>query len=207
MNINKLLFVLYLIGAHVCCGELLTPVGATASSSASDTPPVNLINNSGLSLPISEASLHSNEDNTYWASSYSGGTGWLVLDLGSTWAVDGAILWQYNRPNLGNLGVSDFDILASTDMNNWTTVMSDAYLPRSQTDTFGGVQESDAFNFTSTPARYLKLDIKDNHGSNALVALSEVKFTGTAIPEPSSAILILLTGGLIYFKTRILGGR
>ena len=96
-------------------------------------------------------------------------------------------------------GVSDFDILTSVNMIDWTTALSDAYLQKQNVGYYGVLRESESFSLDAPiVARYVKLDLKDNHG-DAVIGLSEVKFTGSVIPEPSSLAMIGLVGGCGWF--------
>ena len=211
MKTESLLVMVCMACAFICEAELLTPMDASASSYALEvTHPTKLINNSGLSLPVSTNSTHFfRGDELFWVSGagIKDTTGWLAFDLGETKRIESAVIWQYNEEYFENRGVKDFDVLVSSDNVNWSTILSNQYLDRPPMNQ-RMLQEVQIFDFgTPTNARYVKIDILSNHGHSSYTGLSEVKFIGTAIPEPTSAILIMLTGGLLWFKTRVLGGR
>lgn len=191
----------------------------TASSTFGGAQSVNnLINNSGLSTPVTSgqtltsatAATHDNNDGaiTMWVSSQNqnnevaGET--LTFDLGLSRDVEGALIWQYNQTSssfdLTNRGVQDFTVAISDDNVNFTDLgqtFSLTEAPGDKIDEFLITPEVIDFG-QQVQARYIRFTVESNFGGD-LVGLSEVRFFNEAVvPEPTSLALLSLGGiGLI----------
>lgn len=172
---------------------LYTPTDVDASSTLGTYTKYALINNWGLSTPVSETSIHDGNYRNMWLSGGGDAHGWLTFDLGSVQLVGSALVWQYNHDVNATLerSLKLFDIQASNNGSVWTTVRSDAFLTSRLTDPSATSAQTIFFN-NQVSTRYLRFDLKENWGAENYTGLSEVKFSNT-IPEPSTVSLLGLS--------------
>jgi len=120
----------------------------------------------------------------------------IVFDLGSVYNVTQLHVWNYNEAGeWSDLGAKNVSVTFGTTLSGFTlggatgTVASITTFARAPgLDTYTGQYFSTSFD-----ARYVKFDISSNYSSTYnYIGLSEVQFTGTAVPEPNAALL----GGL-----------
>ena len=194
---SRAIAVLVLSGAFALCflkpcavsaGDviLITPVGATASTTWAGTPgyvsPQYMIDGSGLT-GIGRTATHTNANSTnlFWHSN----TGivvsnqWVEFDLGAAYHVTNALIWQLSQITMTDRGVQAFTIkVAGSDHAFWTYSTSNA-LTRATTAASTPVQMVPLF---ANYVRYVRLNIESNWGAAGIVGLSEVRFEGT-VPD------------------------
>ncbi len=181
---------------------ILSPVTASASGFSSNTfSATNTINQSGLSSGfvsgVTDYGTYVATNPTHASSSlsvnfYFGGSppfGQLDYDLGVVYTIDKLAFWG------GPFGASmkDFDLIAS----NVSDFSVSSNLGSFSATTGTGLQE---FSFTSTGARYIRIDVMSNNGGPVDTALGEVAFS--AIPEPTSLILFGTVIGILGIGRR-----
>lgn len=182
-----------LIGASALASAQAAEI-AVASVTASSTfytyNPVNLINGNGLS-----GGLHSGNWEAKWLLD-GVTTGNLTFDLGGLYKIGSTTIWNYGPGCCGEgRSVQDLSISLSTDGVNYSEFGA-FVLSKPTTDPFGG----ETLGLGDTTARFVRFDIKSNHGEADYTGLSEVKFDGvSAVPEASS-----LAYGLIGLATAAL---
>ena len=183
-------------------------LGVTASTSVpagggSDIS--HIVDGSGLfdgnsGLPIfTTGALHGRAaaDSTF----VSGGavpvtTGSIVFDLGGLYALDGMAVWNFNGGD-NTVGVKDVIVLGSTNGVDFTPIGGAPNL-----FAIGAVaapESAELFTFSSS-ASFVRFDIGSSYG-NSDFGLSEVMFTGTLVPEPSS-LALLASGTAILLLVR-----
>jgi len=189
----------------------LRVAGVTATSELHaggfDRRDTHLIDATGLF-----AGTHSTvPDSTMWLSDGVGfggdpgndGDPEIVFDLGGLYVVPELQIWNYNEiAGFLNRGVDELEILGSTDGTSFVSLgtFNLAIAPGA-----GNVDFSQTLSLPGVNLQYLKFDILSNHNGvtyptaggvdNAFVGLSEVRFFGTMVPEPSTlAIWSLLAG-------------
>jgi hypothetical protein len=126
----------------------------------------------------------------------------VLFDLGDVYTINSIQVWNYNEnpPNLTGRGVNAVSVEYGTTAALGSTVAGITNFAQANgLNTYTG----ETFNaFTPFNARYIKFDIDSNHGGdNNFYGLSEVKFDGTPVPEPSSLALLAL-GGLAIMRRR-----
>ncbi|PXA04401.1 hypothetical protein DDZ13_07670 [Coraliomargarita sinensis] len=130
-----------------------------------------------------------------------------MFDLGQSYELDGMHIWNYNSPE--SRGIEDVNIkfattltgtFGSTDETDtgWGTATAETFTQASKLNTYTG--ETYSLGSTVT-ARYVLFDIQTNYG-DSYVGLDEVRFTGTAVPEPSSFALLASCFGLTWIMVR-----
>jgi hypothetical protein len=158
----------------------ITPVSVEASSTFYNYDKANLINNSGLSTPVSLESAHDTDYHHQWLANFGDLTPWLVFDLGAEYELSEAAIWQHSYDN--DRGVRTLDIYASLDNITFTPAIEQAELSQ-------GLSLAQLLSFEGLVcARYIKFDIIDNWGDSNYTGLAEVKFT--TIPEPATVCLL-----------------
>ena len=194
------------IAAVPAAAQVITPVGVTATSTLNTGfySPSNLINSSGLS-----GALHDSSFSAMWASDLGVNQAQLTFDLGGTFSLGGASIWNYNFGNPAEFqstilrGVQDFRILTSMDGLSFSEVFAGTLAP-------GTGQPLGGQNFTfAGDARFVQIDILNNYGLGTYAerdwnsGLSEVRFFGTsAVPEPGTWAMMLLGFGAVGFGMR-----
>ncbi|MCB5186061.1 discoidin domain-containing protein [Methylobacillus gramineus] len=180
--------------------NVLTPVSAVASSTLFTVSVDNLIDNSGLN-----GELHSGNWSDMWLKDGTfpvDTTALLTFDLGQSYKLSSALIWQYNSDIDYNRGVKDFYIKVSNDGVNFETI-GDLH---SLTASKGGNIPAQVVDF-SAAARYVQFDIRTNHDQQwPWVGLSEVKFVTAPVPEPTSYAMlglgIALVGAVVRRRNR-----
>ncbi len=171
--------------------QLITPVDVTASSTFATYEVVNLINDSGLS-----SGLHDGNFENMWMSNGGDIQPILTFDLGSSYVLTGADVWQYNSDIDYGRGVQNFTIAVSSDNVTFTQVAS-----ATLTESSGGNIPAQAVPFSGT-GRYVRFSVLSNYGNADFAGLSEVKFEGSLavtadpIPALSPAALALFAAVL-----------
>jgi len=189
------------------------------------------VNGAGLTGTGAAGSVHSNAINgTLWntggslgGNDPSGTTGvndfdpFITFDLGDVYAVDTIRIWNYNGvdgQSFSLLGPDDIELFAGLTLGSLTSQGSIAPLQASATN--GELGEDFAVGIV---ARYIQFDIKSNYdgaifgpaeigangGANglSLTGLSEVRFEGVIVPEPSSGFLLLFGAIVVGLATKL----
>lgn len=145
----------------------------------------------------------------------------VVFDLGSDSLLSNILLWQYQNDGGGAANVGNhtrtldlrFNTAAQGAGSFSGAPVTLTMLPVLDNDgiggnDMGGVNGAQLFSLGGT-ARYVQLTITDNYrGFQGITAggdragLGEVRFFGEAVPEASSAGLVLLAGGLLLRRRR-----
>lgn len=153
----------------------------------------NLTNGSGMSIAGESNAVVVGAGtfaNNYMQQLSSGGS--YIIDLGASYTDVNMYLWNYSWSGEEIRGVNSFSYSTSTDNISYAGAVA-GNLSISTGD--GSSSQSFALggNF-----RYVSISLLTSHGDGTYVGLNEVGFSGTAVPEPSSAILLGLgTLGLL----------
>lgn len=165
-------------------GVSINSVSSTFSAARSAE---NMINGNGFT----EASgFHSSAggDNISWTSASSGATPLphsVTFDLGSGYDLGSVKIWNWNTSGTLTAGCKDIDILVADHIGGPFSYLGSfvlAMAPGQGNADFGQTIDLGGLAAAGN-ARLLRIEIKSNHGfSNGLSGLSEVRFSGTAIP-------------------------
>jgi hypothetical protein len=130
----------------------------------------------------------------------------LDMNLGQTYFIDSIAFW--NRGVFNNNSVSSFSAVFSTDstFGNGDDSSTFTYTPAIGVD---GTQQDFALGTTLSNAQFVRITINDNYydPGNAGAGGDRVNFTEfqfNVVPEPSSFMLLALTGiaSLLLLRTR-----
>jgi hypothetical protein len=197
---------------------VITPVGAVGDSEYDDSAGIRraiyTINGAGLDPSPGDVltKLHNEASTTelnggMWMNAEGKGTtGNIIFDLGATYLLTDLHVWNqaeyaYVCCNLSSRGANEVDVYVGADSNPTTFAQKFNFAQAMQTapsTTFAGAaQFGNDFNIpgatytltTPVTARYVKFDILSGHGVSQ-IGLSEVRFSGRLIPEPSTFALI-----------------
>lgn len=194
--------------------DIITPTSVTASTQFAAA--VNMINGSGLDGvgPIL-GQLHDNNENNMWQSFAATSVGeTAIFELDQVYDLSDAHIWQFNGPASGTIDVpqrevEDFDISISPDLVSpflslGTNTLNPALDPLSgPVPDFNEPVQSFALA-GSNLARRVKITILSVHSppSDGAAGLSEVRFEGTAIPEPATLGLAVVSALSIPWLVR-----
>ncbi len=151
----------------------LENVTATASiSGAADKGPENTVNRSGLD----EEGQHGTSETTMWQGDAADGDPvWIQFEFEDTYKLHDVRVWNYNMGYefvLG-FGIKDVTIEYATDANEWTT-LGDFSVPQAPgTADYTGT----TLNLGGIAAKYVRMNILDNWGTQPRYGLSEVEFS------------------------------
>lgn len=132
---------------------------------------------------------------------------YIEFNLGDNYVLESFTVWNYNEAtsqlftrgaNLVNISVASEVGGTFTSLGNFNFNIA----PGANNVDFG--QSIDLSSFAAAEdVRLVRFDILSNHGGdNNFVGLSEVRFFGTVVPEPSSATLIGLSGLMLLLRRR-----
>jgi hypothetical protein len=124
----------------------------------------------------------------------------ITFDLGSNYTVNSLTVWNYNetlpgREDLLGRGANAVEILvASSEGGAFTSLGNFNFDIAPGLDNVDFGQNIDLSSLGAAgDARLVRFNITSNHGGdNNFVGLSEVRFDGAPIPEPSAAMLALI---------------
>ncbi|MCP4374620.1 MAG: PEP-CTERM sorting domain-containing protein [bacterium] len=188
---------------------IITPTVAKAKSSVYDAG--HMIDGSGLSSGGSVLTethgICGDSNATHWQGTTRGIAAQILEFTLSTPTNVGAVhIWNYDRndPALDKRSLASFDMYFSTNGGSTYTTT-----PISITNIVGGdtaltVDTNDAQTFTfATQANVTNIKLMNlvNHGDTSYVALAEVRFEATPVPEPATMSLLAL-GGLAIIRKR-----
>ena len=189
------------LAAAPSTAALIAPVKVTASDTFSffgQYKPENLVDGSGLT-----AGLHDGNFANMWQTNLGVNQASLVFEFDRKYAVDDVAIWNYNFGNPAEFqstilrGVKDFRLSASEDGVTYTTVL-EARLAMGT----GQPLAAQSFDTAGATARFVRLEILNNYGQGTYAerdwnsGLSEVQFSGAAVPEPASWALMIAGFGL-----------
>jgi len=169
-------------GALTVFAPLIVPVSATASSNYGSQPylygPQWLIDGSGLSGTSRRAThTNANSTNLFWHSN----TGivvsnqWVEFDLGATYQVTNALVWQLAQQNNTSRGVQAFTISVA-DPDRIFSVCSTNNLLNLATGL--AAEPVQMVPLVATNVQYVRFNIESSWGASDIVGLSEVRFDG-----------------------------
>ena len=203
---------------------VITPSSIAFTGTAGQLAPTpgNLVNSAGLSAPLavdeSNLATVTHGDATAgarwvttdpggsgsdWFDSSSGATVIFDIDLGGTFLLDKFVNWGYGFGSSNGNNISSVRFDFSTD--------GGGTIDSSQTvavaEVFG---VADIVALTPTTANFITMEVLDNHFNGPpashggdRVGLVEIRFTGAAVPEPSTLLLGLASLiGLVVVRRR-----
>ncbi|MFM2378871.1 MAG: hypothetical protein RLZZ143_1449 [Cyanobacteriota bacterium] len=161
---------------------------------------VETVNGDGL--PGNNPSLTGNHalsaGGNAWISALGSSTGNITFNLGNRYSLDGFSFWNLSGINLiRNQGINGVTVQSSTNGTTWTTI------PGAPTSFARGnllIQPPQVFSFSPVTASFVRFVVNSNFQSGLLpgflrsTGFSEVQFSGTPIPEPSSLLALLAVG-------------
>lgn len=182
---------------------IITPVDAEADTEFNaNFEAVNVINNSGLTGTGITATHATAAGGTVWAG--APGSAATVLpnsirfDLGDTYTVSDLHIWQYAN---SGFWAKDITVQFSTDGMAGTYSGSQTILLLEGST---GPVSSQNFSITPVIANAVQFTITSTYDDPefTLAGLSEVKFSGVAVPEPSSTALLGLSGLALMLRRK-----
>jgi hypothetical protein len=200
--------------AHTASAAWIIPVGVTATSehSTPNDAAINTINGSGLSAE-NATGLHAAANNVSW--SFAQGNDLkndaesMTIDLGALYDLTDIHIWQFTRnsvSNDANRGVNQFDVLVSADNSIFNEVITNANLTKALNS--GGLPTGNepvqSFALVQTGVRYITIGVDSTHEGNSdwQGGIGEVRFEGTAVPEPTTTALLGLGGIALILRRR-----
>lgn len=179
-------------------GVSINDVSSELEDGTTDRLAVNTINGSGFN---ETTGTHSVDGTTMWETkgTYQNPNdplgaypnSFIEFDLGSNYDLASTTVWNYNETNETDRGANSVTISVAetvgglfTSLGNFTFTQTPSN-GTATTDFGQNIALSGANN-----ARLVRFDILSAHGQDLnLVGLSEVRFDGTVVPEPSAALL------------------
>jgi len=183
------------------------------STELSSREAVNVLNGTGYAAGVQATHTTSTSDMWLSQGTYQGGTdtigaypnSFIEFDLGDNYDLSSFTQWNYNENNLSNRGANAVTISVATSLAGTFTSLGSfnfSQAPDDDTTAFG--QDIDLSSFTAADnVRAIRFDVTSNHGGNfEFVGLSEVRFDGAVVPEPSSFALLAGCFGLTWVMVR-----
>ena len=131
---------------------------------------------------------------------------WIEFDLGQEFDLTTAYIWNFTRNSVGgdvNRSVKQYDIQVADSSKVYATVVTDATLNIS---TGTGTEPSQLQALVQSNVRWVRFNMdltyENKGGQDWQGGLSEVRFEGTAVPEPSTTALLGLGGLALILRRR-----
>ncbi len=116
---------------------------------------------------------------------------WLEFDLGATYDVTNALIWQLAQAGLTARGVQLFTISVAGSEHVYSTYANDNWLNQAT----GAPEEPvQVVPLAAKNIRYVRFEIKYNWGADRIVGLSEVRFEGALSAPPPTTYILLPVG-------------
>lgn len=185
---------------------VIMPFSAVASSefNSSNGAASNLLGSGFTELDPIQTSTHANSawgTSVHWfSSSADKATPSIDFNLGGTYTVGKAHVWNWNANNDTNWGVKSFTLIFSTDGLFDGGEDSQSFTDIGQAP---GTADYTGEHFTLTPVAdvtHIRLQV-DTPTGGSFTGLSEVRFS-EAVPEPSTTVLLGLGGLALIFRRR-----
>ena len=184
----------------------ITPVGVTATNTFpfwGTYNAENLIDGSGLS-----GGLHDADYANMWMTDLGVSAAALTFDLGQTYKLSGADIWNYNfgveeYASTLDRAANAFTLAISTDGVTYTDILADNFSRGT-----GKLLAGESFGLSGA-ARFVRLNLTGNHQSDPAtygyspVGLSEVRFEGSAVPEPATWAMMIIGFGAAGSAVRV----
>lgn len=179
--------------------QAATIVGVTIEDVSSEffsgnRPAENVINGNGFT-EVTGFHSAANGDNINWINDLDSGLPTITFDLGDNYDLNSVKIWNWNTSTTLTAGVNGFTIsVADSEGGTFSSLGSFnlAQAPGVETTDFGEVISLSSLADTDD-VRLVRFEVTSNHGFDfTLAGLSEVRFDGEAIPEPSSALFLSL---------------
>ena len=170
---------------------ILMPLSASASTYYGDGTrygPQFMADGSGLT-GIGQSMTHTNANGPelFWHSDGSSINGhWVEFDLGATYNITNALIWQLAQKNLTTRGVKDYSIDVAGSDHVFSSYATGRTLNQATGDANEPVQ---VVSLVADEVRYVRLNIQSNYGAS-YVGLSEVAFE-VALPEANPDDVLL----------------
>lgn len=214
--IFRFLPLLPLVGAAHAATALITPTAVNFTGTAVEffATETNLINSAGLSATPTFANY-----TTITHAAAATGNAWVTNDPGAaggdffadtsatvvftfsldnTYLVDSLVNWSYNNGGTGNAVKTVTLDFSTNGGSSYDSTISGITVAANATN-------ATTSTFTGTQANFIRMTVTDNYfgaGGGDRVGLSEVRFLGDAVPEPSAALLGGLGASLLLRRRR-----
>lgn len=179
---------------------VITPVGVTASNTFplwGEYNAENLIDGSGL-----VGDLHDSNYTNMWMTDLSVDAATLTFDLGGLYKLSSIDVWNYNFGKEEFASTLDraskaFTLSISTDGVTFTDILSGEFARGT-----GELLGAETFGLSGA-ARFVQLSLSGNHQQYpeyygySPIGLSEVRFGGSAVPEPATWAMMIAGFGLV----------
>ena len=176
----------------------IAPIGVEASSTFThynQYKAENLINGSGM-----VGDLHDAGFTNMWMTDLGVDAATLTFDLGGLYKLAGLTVWNYNfgveeYASTLDRAANAFTLAISTDGVTYTDILADNFSRGT-----GKLLAGESFGLSGA-ARFVRLNLTGNHQSDPAtygyspVGLSEVRFEGSAVPEPATWAMMIIGFG------------
>lgn len=171
---------------------VFTPVSVVASSTfIFNYQPEFLIDGSGLAN-----GLHDGAFLNHWMSGTTGEKATLTFDLGKSFRLTDARIWQYNVDFGLDRGARNVEIFVSKDGVNFQAAGSGVL---AQAD---GISTAAQIIGIQGTGRFVRLDLLDNYGDQfTWTGLAEVRIGGI-VPEPATWAMLIAGFGIVGVAAR-----
>lgn len=183
-------------------GDLILAAVAVSTDMGEFSAAANAINQSGLSAPYVslmtdfDAYIASNPTADFgaganvWAATPGTRSGHFDFDLGGTYYLSSLALWTATGGDISS--IREFDLLLDDNPAFSSPTVFGTFTASNNLGVAPNA-EAQVFTFAQTSASFVRMQIHNTHDPSSFTAFfNEAAFEATAIPEPSTLILVLL---------------
>jgi len=177
---------------------LVSMPAITAGGASYDTSGGN-----GTTFTDTAGNIHTAGQCLHWNDvSQSGNNAYIILTVNTTGWKDMVIRWDYKSKNGTKMGPTSFDMDYEAGSGSWTNIVNNFAITRDGAWHQFSYDLSSIDTVDNQSSIQFRINDLDKNDLNGDYWQDNIQLTGTAIPEPFSAVLFALGGAVLFRRHR-----